>query len=74
MGNPPAFPEGPGTVAETSALVPEGPGGHLEIGLAIIHDLSDPKGDSQSLSSPVTSPAERRPSLLHRIWSPAEID
>ena len=52
MGNPLAFPEGLGAMAETSTLVPEGPGGHFEIGLAII--------------SPVTSPAERRSSLLHR--------
>ena len=52
-------------MAETSTLVPEGPGVHFEIGLAITHNLSDPKGDLQSLS-PVTNPAERRPSLLHR--------
>ena len=65
MGNPPTFPEGPGTMAEISTLVPVGPGGHFELGLAITHDLSDPKGDSQNLS-PVTNPAERRPLLLHR--------
>ena len=53
------------TMAVTSTLVPEGPGGHFEAGLAIICDLSDPKGDFQSSFS-VTSPAERRPSVLHR--------
>ena len=65
VGNPPTLPEGLGTMAETSTLVPEGPRMHFEIGLVITCNLSDPKGDSQSLS-PVTNPAERHLSLLHR--------
>ena len=65
MANLLAFPEGLGTMAETSTLVPEGPGGRFEIRLAIIRDLSDPKEELQSLP-PVTSLAEKCPSLLHR--------